>query len=64
MKLVNTIVLTSILSVGSLFASSYKVDESHSDVSFKVKPLSPGPGIYEPSPKLVGVIAIQNQTKG
>ena len=37
MKLINTLALTTLLSLSSLYAGDYKVDSSHSDVGFKVK---------------------------
>ena len=37
MKLINTLTLTTILSLTSLCGADYKVDSAHSDVGFKVK---------------------------
>jgi polyisoprenoid-binding protein YceI len=37
MKFINTLALTTLLTLSSLYATDYKVDSSHSDVGFKVK---------------------------
>lgn len=37
MKLVNTLALTTLLTLSSLYCADYKVDSEHSDVGFKVK---------------------------
>lgn len=37
MKLINTLALTTILSITSLYGANYKVDSAHSDVGFKIK---------------------------
>jgi len=37
MKLINTLALTTILSLSSLYGADYKVDSDHSDVGFKIK---------------------------
>ena len=62
MKLVNTIVLTSILTAGSLLASNYKIDTSHSDVQFKVKHMmiSKVAGSFE---KFYGTFNFDEKTK-
>jgi len=62
MKLVNTIVLTSILTAGSLLASNYKIDTSHSDVQFKVKHMmiSNVAGSFE---KFTGTFNFNEKTK-
>lgn len=39
MKLVNTLALTTILGLSSLYAADYKVDPAHSEIGFKVKHL-------------------------
>jgi len=62
MKLVKSLALSTILSLGLLNAASYNVDLSHSDVSFKVKHMmiSNVKGSFE---KFNGTFTIDEKTK-
>ena len=62
MKLVNRLALTTLLTLGSLYGTDYKVDADHSDIGFKIKHMmiSSVKGNFE---KFSGTFSLDEKTK-